>query len=213
MRISALTITARMSPCARAISTSPVGVALSFAIMMAAPPTKTRAKVPMNSATKWRHESRIAGSVTGESRSGLQLRTTSYPLSALRGQLLAENGVSVYAPKDQCRVDSTESEGIRENVVDASAAAASGQKVKIARIIGNGEVHGRWKPFLLHRQRANCRLDRARRAERMAVISLCAAHRQTVRVVAEHVLDRERFSWIVERSGAAVGVDVIDLSR
>jgi len=66
MRISALTITARMSPCASAISSKPDGLPVSFASMIAAPPTNTSAKVPMNSATKWRQESRMTCSRSDE---------------------------------------------------------------------------------------------------------------------------------------------------
>jgi len=59
MRISALTITARMSPCASATSTSAAGLPDIFADMIAPLPTNTSANVPMNSAMKWRQASRI----------------------------------------------------------------------------------------------------------------------------------------------------------
>src|SRR5687767_438893 len=209
MRMNALTITARMSPCARAISTRPVGVALSFAIMMDAPPTNTRAKVPINSATKCRHESRITGSVIVEST--FRSSAEDYRQAAGIRACCQPTTASAYATEDESRVDSAESEGIREDVIDAGALATSRQKVKIARIVGNGEVDRRRKPFALHRQGTDGRLDRSRSTEGMTVVTLRSTHRQSIRVVAEYILDRECLGWIVERCGAPVRIDVIDL--
>src|SRR5450830_2042393 len=59
MRIVALTMTAMVSPCASATSTKPAGLCDMRAVMIAPLPTNTKAKVPMNSAAKWRHASRI----------------------------------------------------------------------------------------------------------------------------------------------------------
>ena len=54
MRMSAVTKTDSTSPCASATISSPPFPELPAAIMIAIPPTNTRANVPMNSAAKWR---------------------------------------------------------------------------------------------------------------------------------------------------------------
>src|SRR5829696_5668525 len=146
MRISALTMTARIKPCARAIPRSPAELFVSLAIIIAAPPTNTSANVPMNSATKWRQESRI-----GEAP----------PLIVIT----APCGASVHATKDEGCVDSTEAERIGQNMLDPLFFASARQKVKITGFVGNGEVD-RWRqPFALDRERRDCGFDRTRGAE------------------------------------------------
>ena len=85
------------------------------------------------------------------------------------------------------------------------------QKIKIAGLVRNLKVHRRWQPLTLHRQRANRRLDRARRAEGVPVVALGTAHRSSVGAIAQHLLDGHRLGGVVERRRAAVGVDVPDL--
>jgi len=64
----------------------------------------------------------------------------------------------------------------------------------------------------LHGERANRHLDRAARAERVAIVALRAADTQPVGVFAEHLLDRQRLRRVVERSRRSVGVDIADLA-
>src|SRR5687768_7975877 len=61
MRIVALTMTARMVPWASAATINALSMRLAVAAMMDPLPTNTSAKVPTNSATKWRNESRMTG--------------------------------------------------------------------------------------------------------------------------------------------------------
>src|SRR5206468_9788502 len=102
MRISALTITARINPCASATSTRPAELCDIRTVMIAPLPTKTRANVPMNSAAKWRHASRIAGCVPKVySQRRASERSLDHPAQYQRG------------------VDSAEAEGIRQHVLDS----------------------------------------------------------------------------------------------
>src|SRR5690348_11649089 len=97
--------------------------------MIAAPPTNTRANVPMNSAMKWRQESRIgdAPSKNGVSRTGFT--------------------ASIHATKHKCSVDTAKTERVGENVLYPLGPSSSRQKVKIAGLVGNIEVHSGRQPF------------------------------------------------------------------
>src|SRR5213594_2630497 len=107
---------------------------------------------------------------------------------------------------------SAESEGVREHYVGGRRPSVAWEAVEIARGVGALEVDGRRQPAMLHGEGADRRLDRAARAEGMAVVALRAAHRQTIGVVAEHLFDGRGLSRVVERGRGAVGVDVADLA-
>src|SRR5829696_1040402 len=70
MRIVAVTMMARMSPWASATSSRPTPIPLFLESMIAAPPTKTSAKMPMNSAAKWRRGSFICREAPEEDGEG-----------------------------------------------------------------------------------------------------------------------------------------------
>src|ERR1700716_2810187 len=195
MRISALTMTDRISPCASATSSRPAGLCDMRAVMIAPLPTKTRAKVPMNSAAKWRHASRICCPRLRKLMGPRRVRSLDHPTQYQRG------------------VYSAEAEGVREYVLHAFLPPGSWQKVKIAGLVRNLKVDRRWQPFPLDRERANGRFDRSGCAECVAVIPLSSTHRNPVRAIAQHLLDRHCLGRVVERSRAPVGVDVVDLAR
>src|SRR6266516_342688 len=195
IRIRALTITPSMRPCARATSISPAGLCDMRAIIIAPLPTKTRANVPMNSAAKWRHASRIDVSpkVYGGAAARRE-RSLDHPAQYQRG------------------VDSAEAERVREHMLDAFRPPRLRQKVKITGLVRNLKIDGRWEPLLLQRQRAYRCLDSARCAERVTVVPFCTAHRNAVRAVAQHLLDRHRLGRVVERRRASASVYVADLA-
>src|SRR6267378_7218917 len=143
MRISALTITARIKPCASATSTRPAGLCDMRAIMIAPLPTKTRAKVPMNSAAKWRHASRIAAPLIRKFVGPRCAGALDHPAQYQRG------------------IYSAEAEGVGQDVLHSLLPPGSRQKVKIAGFVRNLKVHGRRQPLTLDRQRAYRRLYRA----------------------------------------------------
>src|ERR1700681_163618 len=99
-------------------------------------------------------------------------------------------------------VYSAEAEGVREYVLHALLPPGSWQKVKIAGLVRNLKVDGRWEPFALDRERADGRLDRSRCAECVAVVALGATHGNPVRPIAQHLLDRHRLGRVVERRRA-----------
>src|SRR5438105_15833840 len=162
-------------------------------VIIAPLPTKTRANVPMKSAAKCRHAARIDVSpkVYGGAAARPE-RSLDHPTQYQRG------------------VDSAEAEGIRQHVLDALLPPGTRQKIKIAGFVRNLKVYGGRQPFVLHRQRTNRRLDGAGCAEGMSVVALGPTHRNSVGAITQHLLDRHRFRRIVERSGAAMRVDVTD---
>ena len=84
--------------------------------------------------------------------------------------------------------------------------------VEVAARVGDVEVDRRWHPLPFEGQRANGRLERPACAERMSVEALGPTHRNPVRVVAEHLLDRRSFAGVVERRRAAVRIHITDLA-
>src|SRR5438874_3466375 len=180
MRISALTMTARMMPCANATPTSHPPAAIE------APPTNTNANVPTNSATKWRKLSRMVGS--GRSWSVRPLQNYS-------------------------SVDPAKAKGIAERVLHALLASDVRDVVEIASVAGIVEVERGGKPLPLEGERGDRYFECAGRPQRMSVVPLRAAHLELLGVIAEHLADRGRFHRVVQRRGAAVGVDVGDVAR
>src|SRR3954465_5977701 len=108
-------------------------------------------------------------------------------------------------------VDSTEAEGVGEDVLHPLLPPGSRQKVKIAGLVRNLKIDRGRQPLLIKGERADRGLDRTRRAERVSVIALGSAQWDLIRAVAEYLLDRGRPGGVVERRRAAVGVDVLDL--
>ena len=85
--------------------------------------------------------------------------------------------------------------------------------VEIASRIGILIIDCRRHPLSIQCQRAKGRLDRARRAERMCVITLRSADWNFPCPIAQHFLNRHRFSTVIQLSGTGVRIDVIDLLR
>src|SRR5205823_11580810 len=114
----------------------------SRAIISAPLPMKTSAKVPINSAAKCRHASRIDVSpkVYGGAAARRE-RSLDHPAQYQRG------------------VYSAEAERVRQHVLDAFRPPRLRQKVKITGLVRNLKIDGRWEPLLLQRQRANRGLD------------------------------------------------------
>src|SRR5256714_6965542 len=191
MRISALTMTPSTKPCARATSTSAALLWVIRVAMIAPLPTNTRAKVRMNSATKCRHESRM-----------------SRPLRKWRERARSSD----HSTQNQRGVDSAEAERVGEHVLHSLFPPSSRQKIKIAGFIRNLKVDRGRQPLALDRQRANRRLDRARCAKSVAVVSLRSTQRNPVRTITEHLLDRHSFSGIIERRRAPVRIHVVDFA-
>src|SRR5436309_15489842 len=81
-------------------------------------------------------------------------------------------------------VDAAEAERIRKDMLHALCPPRARQKIKIAGVVRNLEVHGRRQPLMLHHERADSSLDRAGRAERVSVVALGSAHGDGVRVIA-----------------------------
>src|SRR5688572_32080443 len=98
----------RIRPCATATSSSPAPTPGFLVIMIAPPPTRTRAKVPTNSATKCRRESRKVV-LLDEGASAAKLDATS-PTS--------KGAPSAGAAQHQRGVDPAEAEGVRQHVLD-----------------------------------------------------------------------------------------------
>src|SRR5450756_146911 len=193
IRISALTMTAMVSPCASATSTRPAGLCDMRAVMIAPLPMNTKANIPMNSAAKWRHASRIC-----------------CPLFPIDGAAARE--ILDHTAQYQRGVYPPEAEGVREHVLHAFLPPGSRQKVKIASPVRNLKVDGRRQPFALDCKRAYRSLDRPGCAECVAVVALGSTHRNLVRAIAQHLLDRHRLGRVVEQRRASVGVDVTDLA-
>src|SRR6266566_6332126 len=125
IRIRALTITARINPGASATSTRPAGLCDRRTVMIAPLPTKTRAKVPMNSAAKWRHASLIVGCLP----------------ESLWWAAAPERSLD-HSAQHQRGVYSAEAERIREHVLHPFLPPGSRQKVKIACLVRNLKIDG-----------------------------------------------------------------------
>ena len=93
--------------------------------------------------------------------------------------------------------------------VPALAQQARQQRRRVR--IGLDEVDRRRRPAIADGQRADRRLDRARRPERVAVQRLRAADRDRRRALAEGRRDRPRLGDVADRRRRGVGVDVVDL--
>src|SRR5690348_11961838 len=128
MRMVAVTMSARISPCANAMFTTAACNCSIGLVMIAPPPTNTRANVPMNSAAKWRQASFIWRWVEGG---------RSRECTPARARL---NLVLFSPTHHQCRVDSAEAERIIERVVDARLASRPRDIVQIAALVGIVEV-------------------------------------------------------------------------
>src|SRR5213080_1861540 len=191
------TMIAMPTPCASATPTAPVAPAAgpppANATTLPAP-RNTNNNVPTNSAVSGRRFWDITERPP-ERVSGANLRRPLRP------------------PQHQRRVDAAEPERVRDHDVRSRAASFSREAVQVARGIGTLEIDRRREPASRHRQRADGRLDRPARAQRVPVVALRAAHAEPVGVCAEHLLQRRGFRGVVERSGGAVGVHVADVSR
>src|SRR5947207_6244431 len=110
-------------------------------------------------------------------------------------------------------VDAAEAERVGEHHGRDGRAPLAAEAVEIASGGGPLEIDRGGEPAPLHGQSADRRLDRAARAERVAVVALGAADAQPVRVVAEYLLDRQRLGRVVERRRRAVRVDVPHVTR
>src|SRR6267143_2385247 len=136
--------------------------------MIAPLPTKTRANVPMNSATKCRHASRMSCPLT--SVGPRRARSLDHSTQYQRG------------------IDSTEAKRVGEDVLDTLLPPRTRQKIKIAGLVRNLKIDCGRKPLLLQCERADGCLDRAGRAKSMTVVALGPAHRDFVRVISHHFL-------------------------
>src|SRR5438132_7526598 len=103
-------------------------------------------------------------------------------------------------------VDPAKAERVADRVLHTLLASDVRDVVEVASIAGLVEVERGWEPFPFERERGDGDLERAGRAEGVAVIPLRAAHLKLLGVIAEHLTDRGRLDRIVERRGAAVRV-------
>src|SRR2546425_8308021 len=194
------TMTAIPTPCARATPSGPmlpvVGPLAMNATTLPAP-RNTNSSVPTNSAVSDRRSLGMTGSSSVWARQSTRIRPN------LRGAL--------GAAQHQRRVDPAEPERVGEHHLRRRRAALTAQAVQVARGIRVLEIDRGRKPAPLHRERADRRLDRAARAERVAVVALRAADAEPVGVVAEDLFDRPSLGGVVERRRRPVGVDVADL--
>src|SRR6195256_468593 len=194
------TMIAIPTPCARATPSGPmppvVGPVATDATTLPAP-RNTNSSVPTNSAVSGRRSLDMTGASS---------------LWAAANYANRPNLVGVLrAAQHQGGVDSAEPERVGEHHIRCRGAALAGQAVQVAGGIGTLEIDPGGKPAPLHRERADRRLDRAARAERVAIVALRAAHAEPVGMVAEDELDRPSLGGVVERRGRPVGVDVADL--
>jgi len=83
--------------------------------------------------------------------------------------------------------------------------------VEIARWIGIPIIDCGRDPLPIQRKCAKRSLDCPSRAQRMRVIALRPAHRNSLRMVAEHLSYRRRFGTVIELGRTGVRVDIIDL--
>src|SRR5579872_1769207 len=143
--------------------------------MIVPPPMKTSAKVPTNSAMKWRQASFIVGRLEW----GCLQVAENVRVSGAGSHVLP----SLCALQHQRRIDPPEPEGVREHVIDRGVAARAGDVIQIAALVGLLEVERRRQPSRLERQRANGGLHGAGRAERVAVVALGAAHLKLRRMI------------------------------
>src|SRR5205809_7766058 len=120
------------------------------------------------------------------------------------------SGCSIRAPEEERRVDPAKAERIAERILNPHFPAAIRNVGEIAALVAHVEIHRRWQPTALECEGADRCLEGAGRAKGMAIVALRAAHLQSLRVVAEHLLQGERFRRIGEWRTAAVGVDIRD---
>ena len=104
-----------------------------------------------------------------------------------------------------------ESEGVREGTADVRLTGLVGNVVQIAFWIGSFIIDGWQHDSVLHRQHRKNRLDSSGPSQEMARHRLRRTDGNLVGLLAEGALDRNGFQLVVERSGGAVGVDIIDL--
>src|SRR5438128_1240830 len=196
MLIVAETAMASAMPCASATPTRPIGAAEGPAAANATvlpAPRNTNSSVPTNSAVSGRRS----------------LNMTGVPRVEGDGNL----GRGLGAPQHQGRVDPAEPERVRHHDLGRRGPPLAREAIEVARGVGALEIDGGREPAPLDRERADPRLDRAARAQRVAVIPLGAAHAEAVGVLREHLLDGGGLGGVVERGRGAVGVDVADVGR
>src|SRR6266581_3884844 len=152
------TMIAIPTPCASATPSGPilgvVGPLAATATTLPAP-RKTKSSVPMNSAVSGRRSLDMAGGprVVGDGNLGRGLG----------------------APQHQGRVDPAEPERVRHHDLGRRGPPLAREAIEVARGVGALEIDGGREPAPLDRERADARLDRAARAQRVAVIPLGAA--------------------------------------
>src|SRR2546421_9245232 len=184
------TMIAIPTPCARATPSGPmlplVGPWATNATTLPAP-RNTNSIVPTNSAVSGRRSLGMTGPrVCGPRQSS---------------RIPPNVGGALRAAQHQGGVDPAEPERVGEHHVRRRRAALAAHAVQVARGIGTLEIDRGGKPAPLHRERADRHLDRAARAERVAVVALCAADAEPVGVVAEDLFDRLSLRGVVERRG------------
>src|SRR6266571_3469486 len=166
------TMTAIPTPCARATPSGPmlpvVGPLATNATTLPAP-RNTNSSVPMNSAARGRRS----------------LGMTDVLEVMGRGE-----STSIGTSQHHRGVDPAEPERVGEHHVRCRRSAIAAQAVQVAGRVGTLEIDGGGEPAPLHGERANRHLDRAARAERVAIVALRPADAEPVGVVAEDVLDR-----------------------
>src|ERR1700677_4047905 len=117
----------------------------------------------------------------------------------------------LHLAEDERGVDAAEAEGIAQRIFDAVRAALEPDEVEAFGDFRAGLVavqRGR-NMAVLHGEAADGSLDRAGRAERMAVVGLGAA--DGGRALAEEFTHGAGLGAVVHRRAAGVGVDVVDL--
>src|SRR5580658_7144619 len=103
------------------------------------------------------------------------------------------------ATEEQAGIDTSEAKRVRENIIDTRLASLGlADVVKIAERVGVEQVECRWQPAVAQGEQRNRGLPGAGGAERVTMVTLCAADRYLVRVIAEDLLDRNGFRRIVE---------------
>src|SRR5437879_3816866 len=191
------TMTAMPTPWASATPSGPMllplrlGPALTATTLPA--PRNTNSSMPTNSAVSGRRFLNMTGGPRVEGDGNL--------------------GRGLGAPQHQGGVDPTKPERVRHDELGGRGPPLVGEAVEVAGGIGALEVDGGRQPAPLDRERADPRLDRAARAQRVAVIPLGAAHREAVGVLREHLLDGGGLGGVVERGRGAVRVDVAHRGR
>src|SRR6266550_2226978 len=102
-----------------------------------------------------------------------------------------------YLSQHHARVNSAKSKRVAHDVSQFRFASVIWNNIEIASRIGILVVNCRGNPLSIQRQGAKRRFDRTGRAERMRVITFCAADWNSLGVIAEHLFDRHRFGPVI----------------